>query len=304
MSLHRQDTSWSAQAQDLPTFIVIGAMKAGTTSLYHYLRNHDEIFMSRIKELDFFVTESNWSRGLDWYRHQFSGAGDAVARGEASTLYPKFPEYRGVPERIASLLPDVRLVYVVRDPIVRLRSHYQHRVMTGAEKAPPEIALLQNPTYLNCSRYAMQLEQYLDHFPREQILVVASESLRTDRRATVQEVYRFLGVDPTYLPDVLDKEFYRTEQRRNYPRMVWWARRLAKRHLPQAKRAKEIVDSVLTRRAPVAAPVARAGSLDGGATDAAVLSPDLRKRLAELLHDDVAKMRAYMPAGFDGWGLA
>jgi hypothetical protein len=303
MSVHRQDASRSAQAQDLPTFIVIGAMKAGTTSLYHYLRNHDEIFMSRIKELDFFVSESNWSRGLDWYRHQFSGAGDAIARGEASTLYTKFPEYRGVPERIASLLPDVRLVYVVRDPIVRLRSHYQHRVMTGAEKAPPEMALLQNPTYLNCSRYAMQLEQYLDHFPREQILVVASESLRTDRRATVQEVYRFLGVDPTQLPDVLDKEFYRTEQRRTYPPMVWWARRLAKRHLPQAKRAKELVDSMLTRRGSVAAPAARADSLDEVHADA-VLSPELRKRLADLLHDDVAKMRAYMPPGFDGWGLA
>ena len=289
-------------ATDLPTFIVIGAMKAGTTSLYHYLRNHDEIFMSRIKELDFFVTESNWSRGLSWYKHQFSGAGDALARGEASTLYTKFPEYQGVPERIAGLIPDVKLVYVVRDPIVRLRSHYQHRFMTGAETAPAEVALLENPIYLSCSRYAMQLERYLDHFPREQILIVRSESLKHDRQATVQEVYRFLGVDPTRLPPVLETEFYQTAQRRSYPPIVWWARKMAKRHAPQAKRAKELVDSMLSRRAAVVA-AEPAGDVSGSATGQ-VFSPELTKQLADLLHDDVARLRRYMPPDFDGWGLA
>ena len=284
---------------DLPTFIVIGAMKAGTTSLYHYLRHHEQVFMPRVKELDFFVADHNWTRGLDWYRRQFADAGDAVARGEASTLYTKYPEHRGVPRRIATLLPEVRLIYVVRDPLVRLRSHYQHRVMTGAEVDPPEVALFTNPVYLDCSRYAMQLEQYLDHFSREQILMVTSEALRTDRRATVQGVYRFLGVSDDAVPDVLGTEFYRTEQRRSYPPAVWWARRMVKRHAPQAKRAKELVDSVLARRGSgePAAP-------DGGEAVDPVFSPDLTRRLADLLRDDVARLRHYMPAGFDGWGLA
>lgn len=287
-------------AQDLPTFIVIGAMKAGTTSLYHYLRGHDQIFMSRIKELDFFVTESNWSRGLSWYRHQFSGAEAALARGEASTLYTKFPEYQGVPERIAGIIPDVQLIYVVRDPVVRLRSHYQHRVMTGAETAPPEVALLENPMYLSCSRYAMQVERYLDHFPREQILIVRNEALRSDRQATVRGVYEFLGVDPTRLPAEVGTEFYQTAQRRNYPPVVWWARRMAKRHAPQAKRAKELVDSLLARRA--ATDPAGAGRASGRPDE--VLSPELKARLADLLRDDVARLRTYMPPDFDGWGLA
>lgn len=288
-------------AHDLPTFIVIGAMKAGTTSLYHYLRGHDEIFMSRIKELDFFVTESNWSRGMSWYRHQFSGAGNALARGEASTLYTKFPEYQGVPERIAGVLPDVQLIYVVRDPIVRLRSHYQHRVMTGAETAPPEVALLENPIYVTCSQYAMQLDRYLDHFPREQILVVRSESLRNERQATVREVYEFLGVDPTRMPAEVETEFYRTAQRRAYPPLVWWARRMAKRHAPQAKRAKELVDSLLSRRALAAAAPPTGGAPDRGDD---VLSPALKAKLADLLRDDVARLRQYMPPDFDAWGLA
>lgn len=287
--------------QDLPTFIVIGAMKAGTTSLYHYLRDHDQIFMSRIKELDFFVTESNWSRGMSWYRHQFSGAGDALARGEASTLYTKFPEYQGVPERIARTLPDVQLIYVVRDPIVRLRSHYQHRVMTGAETAPPEVALLENPTYVTTSKYAMQLERYLDHFPREQVLIVRSESLRTERQATVREVYDFLGVDSSRIPAAIETEFYRTAARRSYPPVVWWARRMAKRHAPQAKRAKELVDSLLSRRAATV-PAEPDGGGSGRGDD--VLSPQLKAKLADLLRDDVARLRAYMPPDFDGWGLA
>jgi hypothetical protein len=285
---------------DLPTFIVIGAMKAGTTSLYHYLRHHDQIFMSQIKELDFFVSEGNWSRGLDWYRRQFHGAGGFRARGEASTLYTKWPEYQGVPERIAQLLPDVRLVYVVRDPIVRMRSHYQHRVMTGAETAPPDVALLENPTYLACSKYAMQIERYLDHFPREQIHIVTSEALRYDRRATVERVYDVLGVDSSRIPDVIGTEFYRTAERRTYPPMVWQLRRLAKKHAPQAKRAKELVDSVLARRWGSASARAEGGP----AEEREVISPELRKKLAELLHDDVRRFATYMPEGFDGWGLA
>ena len=291
-------------AQDLPTFIVIGAMKAGTTSLFHYLRHHDDIFMSRIKELDFFVTEGNWSRGFEWYRRQFSGAEQYPARGEASTLYSKWPEYDGVPERIARTLPDVSLIYVVRDPIIRMRSHYQHRVMTGAETAPPDVALIENPMYLDCSRYAMQLERYLEHFSRDRILLVTSEALRNDRRATVQGVYDFLGVDSGRVPDVIDTEFYRTAERRTYPPAVWWLRRLAKKRAPQAKRAKELVDSVLTRRAVRgAAALPREQGTLAVQPEEAVISPELRKRLAGMLHDDVARFRAYMPPDFDGWGL-
>ena len=290
-------------APDLPTFIVIGAMKAGTTSLYHYLRNHEQIFMPRVKELDFFAEGANWSRGLDWYRQQFSGAGDAPARGEASTLYTKFPQYEGVPERIAAVVPDVRLIYLVRDPIVRMRSHYQHRVALGAETSSPEVALLENPIYLAYSRYAMQIEQYREFFPQEQLLVVTSEGLRHDRAATIQQVYEFLGVDPTLSPPALETEFYRTAQRRSYPPLIWTARRIVKRHVPQAKRAKEMVDSLKARRT-AGGPSDGEGAGPASAEADAVISPVLRKELADLLRDDVARLRTYMPPGFDGWGLA
>lgn len=291
-------------AHCLPDFIVIGAMKAGTTSLYHYLRDHDQVFMPTIKELDFFVAEANWFRGIDWYRHQFSAAGDALACGEASTTYTQYPTHDGVPERIASLLPDVRLIYVVRDPVVRIRSHYQHLVLTGVEKSPPEVAVLKNPLYLDCSRYAMQLEQYLEHFRREQILIVTSEALRTDRRATVQRVYEFLGVASDRLPEALDTEFYRTAQRPTYPPVVLWARRFATRHMLQAPLARGIAQTMLARRAPDGDVRATPGCSAEMTAGDQVLAPALRRQLADRLCDDVARLRRYMPADFDGWGYS
>jgi hypothetical protein len=288
--------------QHLPTFLVIGAMKAGTTSLYHYLKSHDQIFMPHMKELEFFALEANWFRGMSWYRRQFRGSGNAVARGEASPIYTQCPTHKGVPERIAAVLPDVRLVYVVRDPIARMRSHYQHLVMTGVEKSPPEVALLQNPVYLDSSRYAMQLERYLDHFPREQILIVTSDDLKADRLATVQRVYRFLGVDPTHVPEVLATEFYRTEQRSTYSPAVLYARRLAKRHLLQGKIPTGLVDTMLAHRTSGNGSRATADTSTKSCDQPRVIDSDLRARLADLLRDDVARFRRYLPADFDGWG--
>src|SRR3972149_2256199 len=157
--------SWRYPADPLlPNFLVIGAPKAGTTSLYHYLRLHPQVFMPATKELSFFVEQNNWPRGRAWYEEQFSGAVDAAAIGEASPRYTMYPQYAGVPARIADLLPDIRLIYLVRHPIERMRSHYLDHVIYGAEKAPIEKALLDNPLYLNASRYDLQIEQYMPHY--------------------------------------------------------------------------------------------------------------------------------------------
>lgn len=298
MSTRLETTASNDTAHRLPTFMLIGAMKTGTTSLYEYLKAHEQVFMPDFKELDFFVAEANWLRGPEWYRRQFSGAGGARAVGEASTAYTQYPMHDGVPERIARMLPGVRLVYVVRDPVERIRSHYQHLVMTGVEKCPPEVAVLENPVYMACSRYAMQLERYLDHFPRDQILVVTSEALKDERAATVQQVYDFLGVDPTSEPEVLDTEFYRTAQRPSYPPAVLWARRFATRHMVSAKLARTFAETVLARR-PAHTRDADASKADNGSE---VLDEQLRARLIDLLCEDVAQLRRHMPADFDAWG--
>ena len=293
----------------LPNFVVVGAMKAGTTSLYHYLRPHPQVFMPKIKELDFFAEDMNWKRGLDWYCHQFAGAPrEATALGEASTVYTKFPRYQGVAERMARVVPDVRLIYVVRHPVDRIRSHYEHRVASGAETAPIEVAVFDNPIYMDYSRYALQVDQYLEHFPREQLLIVSSEELRHHRESTMRRVYDFLAVDPEYLAPTLSQEFYKTGQRRTYPPVVWSIRQGLKRRFPQTKRAKELVDSLASRRRRV--PVRSDAAIDdcerpSSSTDPTQeLSDEARSRLDDLLRDDVARLRRHMTATFDGWGIA
>ena len=108
-------------------------MKSGTSSLRDYLRDHPEVFIPPEEELHYFVEGINWKQGLDWYRARFADAGDAIAVGEKSPTYTMHPEHPGVPERIAALLPEVRLIYVVRHPIERIKSHYVHQFERGQE---------------------------------------------------------------------------------------------------------------------------------------------------------------------------
>jgi hypothetical protein len=295
--------SWlpDGRTSQLPNFIVIGAMKSGTTSLFNYLRAHPQVYMSPSKEVDFFAGQDNWARGLDWYRRQFDGAGsDAIAVGEASTSYSKYPEYQGVPERIFATLPDVRLIYLVRDPVERIRSHYQHRSLAGTERRPLEDAVLDDPRYVDCSRYALQIERYMRVFPRERLLIASCEDLRFRRAATVRRIYAFLDVDHRFVPAEIDREFYRTVERAEYPPFVWWLRRTMKRYPLVGKRAKGLVDHVLP------ASRGRVASRAGGTSEAAstAIPDDVRRRLAERLHDDVQRLYAYMPEGFDGWQIA
>ena len=165
----------------LPNFIVIGAMKAGTTSLFQYLRDHPDVFMSSPKELHFFSARGG--KDLDWYEAHFAAAGTAIAIGEASASYTTYPDSEGVPERIAEVIPDARLIYLVRHPIERMRSHYLHRIGAGKERLPIEQALIDDPIYLGTSRYAARIERYLRCFPREQILIIRSEDLLAMRES-------------------------------------------------------------------------------------------------------------------------
>jgi Sulfotransferase domain len=277
----------------LPNLLVIGAMKAGTTSLSRYLSQHPQVFMSRPKELNFFTIEHNWQRGVEWYERQFAEAGSQVlVIGEASTNYSKYPEYEGVPERIAKIVPKARLVYCIRDPIDRMCSHYLHRHSTGKERERLESALLRNPIYLNASRYALQIECYLAHFPSERLMIVRSEELLHAREATMQSICTFVGIDGSRQPRTLDREYYRAEDRRGFRRAA-----LVIRGGPGVR--------ALWRVAP--APIRRAGqslSTRPVKREDARMSLDVRLRLETLLREDVSRLYSYLGDDFDGWGIA
>jgi hypothetical protein len=271
----------------LPNFLVIGAAKAGTTSLYHYLRGHPQVFMPERKELNFFVENDGWVKGTSWYERQFEGAGDAVAVGEASPNYSKHPAFPGVPERIAKLIPEAHLIYLIRHPVERYRSGYLDEIRHGRERGPIEQTLVTNPGYLDASRYAMQIERYLEHFPREQLLVITSEDLKHDRAATMRVVHGFLGVEDITLASLTD-ELNRSEGQRVLRPLAWRVRRL-----PGAR--------AVGRLAPGASRRIGTRPLD---LSRAELSADFEDRLRALLRDDVRRLRNYLGQGFHGWGIA
>lgn len=202
----------------LPNFVVVGAMKGGTSSLARYLQVHPDVFMATPKEPKFFTR--HWDQGRGWYEDLFADAGDAKAIGEASTDLTMAPDIAGIPERVHSLLPEARLVYVVRHPVERTRSHYEYRALprgdVRAETLPIAEALHAFPRYVDASRYAFQLEQYLEHYPRDRVLVISSDRLRNDRRATIRSVYEFVGVDADFDSSTFDQEFRRTADLRKW----------------------------------------------------------------------------------------
>lgn len=184
--------------EQLPNLIVIGAMKSGTTSLHHYLDLHPEIKMSRQKELNFFVEALNWKKGIAWYSSQFSS--EAKIRGESSPAYSNFPVFKGVPQRMHSLVPNAKLIYLLRDPVDRIVSHYTHFYAEQREHRtlPEALSVLSDNFYVNRSRYFYQLSQYRDVFPDSQILVVTSASLSRFPQQTMRKIFQFLGVDPDF----------------------------------------------------------------------------------------------------------
>jgi hypothetical protein len=197
-------------ADVLPGVIVIGAMKCATSALHEYLDAHPDIAMSRTKELNFFNgpevaphddagswwVSGQWHRGLDWYSAQFDAA--APVRGESSPAYtaPTCPEVAG---RMASVVPDVRLVYLVRDPVERAVSQYAHHVRDGTERRPVAEALLDpDSQYVARSRFHERLEPFLTWFGPRQVHVVVRERLAARREDEIAAVYRHVGVDPTW----------------------------------------------------------------------------------------------------------
>lgn len=182
---------------NLPNLIIIGAMKCGTTSLHFYLRFHPQIWMSREKELDFFIAERNWPKGIGWYASQFRSSD---VRGESSPNYSSALRFPEVPARMHAVVPDAKLIYLIRDPVERLISHYVHNYSAGRENRALSEAL-KDPVYLDRSSYQAQLDQYLEHYPRSSILVMEAEELLNRRDAALRRVFEFLQVDP----DVRDR---------------------------------------------------------------------------------------------------
>jgi hypothetical protein len=266
----------------LPTFVIIGAQKCGTTALHSYLARHPEISMSRPKELDFFVAEKNWDKGLEWYRHRWNGPEKPV-RGESSPNYTAYPNFKDVPERMAELLPDVKLIFMVRDPIARVRSSYIHAYSNAAEDRPMREAVLDPArAYVWRSRYHAQLSRFLEHYPMERVLLLEQDELLNDRQATLERVFAFLGARQGVWRESFNEPRLETSARRRRTRLgVYAANRLPVRYW------RKIRD-----RRPFSKPFEQEPMPD-----------DLRTELEDLLRDDVVAFRELTGREFASWSV-
>ena len=215
-------------------------------------------------------------------------------RGESSPNYTAYPQHVGVPERMHSLIPDAKLIYVVRDPLERIAAHWVHNYAKRREKGDLR-ATLTHPQHLlhrSAASYHMQLQQFLRYYPREQVLVLEQEELRRDRAATLRPVFEFVGVDPDFTPSAASpSERHQTSRktRADAPRRCassGSAGRRGGRVLPT--NVWLAVDKLLPLRRPIERPDVRAA-----------LGPEA----LAVLREDAERLRELTGRDFEHWSI-
>lgn len=268
----------------LPTWIMIGAMKSATSSLHRYLAEHPQIATSTPKELDFFVEHRYRELGLDWYRQQFNDPPGAVAAGESSVNYTKCHEFPGVAERMYQHLPDVKLIYVLRDPLARIESHWIHSVGAGKWRGDfaSAVADPESSTMVQTSCYWTQLEQYLAHYDPSQIKIMSYEEVSADPHGAVGEILELIGLDPEWTHPLIGKRIHDSKRKMKPNRLglLLWEDRVRRRRL--------------RRWVPwlVASPIEKP-----------VWDPADKARISEYLAPELDKIRSFAGKDFAQWQI-
>lgn len=166
-------------------------MKAGTTSLHSYLSMHPDIFMSRQKELNYFNTSLNWSKGIEWYESNFDDS--YLHRGETS---PNYSKWEGTAERVYSVIPNAKIIYILRNPASRFESECNHLQVNPNQEVKKLISGKESQIFKN-GLYNKWYLEYSKFFPTKNILLIKSENLKNDPEGTLKSIFCFLGVKNT-----------------------------------------------------------------------------------------------------------
>src|SRR5215213_9575900 len=199
----------------MPNFLIIDSMQSGTKALYYYLEQHFEIYMSPVKEPNFFSSQEQENAAdavtqLGTYQHLFRGVSGEKAIGEASHSYLYEPMAAA---EIRRYVPEAKLIAILRNPIDRAYSHFLHMVRSGTEPLDDFARALREEEggihkertfqdYIGRGLYYGQLKRYFRTFPQEQVRVYLYEDLSRAPISTVQDAFRFLKVDDSFVPDV------------------------------------------------------------------------------------------------------
>lgn len=268
-------------------FVGIGAAKCATGSIHRYLGQHPDVFVSSIKETNFFIDDAkrehrNRVRSLRAYERQFAGANE-TAVGEYSPQYMNHP---AAARRIAEALPEAKLLVSLRCPADRAYSSWAGRACSGVEGRPAELALRRGNRYVDDGFYRQRLAPFLELFPRERIRIVIFEEFVVDPASSMAGLYRFLGVDPGFKPDVSVRVGSIRYPRHLRVNSAWQAlRRLQPHWFSAPKRLvrwnRELLERSLTAPPPY--------------------DPALRARLIELYREDVADMEELLGRDLTIW---
>jgi hypothetical protein len=285
----------------LPNFLLIGAQKAGTTSVYQYLRQHPDVFMSPMKEPMYFMVQGmektypNTVADRDEYEALFDGATNEAARGEASTNYLSCP---WAPRLIREQLPGVRLVAILRHPVDRAFSHYLMHVRKGAKMFSSDLSSALNEThiyerkgavwefsYLTQGLYHAHLSRYYDAFDVRRIKVFLYSDLVADAGAVMKAMFVFLGVDDAIVPD--------TTQRHN---VAGVARvKVVDDLLHKPSRLKAALRPFVPRR------VRNALKRKGDRMNRPKLSSRMRRELTAFYREDILKLQDLIDRDLSSW---
>jgi len=184
--------------ESIPRYgLILGAMKCGTSALFNALTKHPQICAAKNKEPRFFCTPADFSKGIGWYTDLFDfDSNRHLIALEASTRNTGAPKYVGAPDRMLSTGWNFRFVYIVRDPIERIESHYLHGVINNFGLNPLKSGL--DRQALDLSRYHYQISKYVDAFGKDSVLVISHEQWKEQAKAVIEKVCEHFEIDPSF----------------------------------------------------------------------------------------------------------
>lgn len=185
----------------LPGFLIVGSMKSGTTTLYYDLMSHPDIFLPDEKETNILVSSGKAKEvAARKYNELYAKAPQTCMCGEASVSYTSLPNNAYAPSFAYDLIgPSLKVIYIIRDPIERIKSHHRHQYSKGKAKVSIDNEIRNNSSYLNISRYAMQIQPWIDLLGTKNVKIIRFETYIKEREKTISEVCSFLGVDSSGL---------------------------------------------------------------------------------------------------------
>jgi len=268
----------------LPEFLGIGAMKAASTLLFALLQEHPGVYMpgGDLKEVRFF--NRYYDRGVDWYSSLFT-PGPGQVPGEVTPDYLYRPE---APARIAQVVPNVKMIAILRDPVTRAYSQFTHFVQETGYRGTFKDYIAEHPNGVGRSLYHEQIQRYLQHFPREQMQILLFEEFTARPLPAMKEVYRFIGVDPELVPQLRSDKKVNATMPRDIARIYAMGRKAMK-------------TLTMIGLAPVVLALKKTGLKDlllsrkgGGKQEFPPMTEDDRKRLIEAVRPDMTALEGFL----------